>query len=91
LRKGLEFISSGGSLRSDEATIDLGVGKNMVASINYWLRAMNVTNAIGVVTEFGERVFGNEGWDPYLEDISTLYLLHFNHLNSRKNKSMISL
>lgn len=91
LRKGLEFISSGGGLRSDEATIDLGVGKNMVASINYWLRAMNVTNAIGVVTEFGERIFGNEGWDPYLEDISTLYLLHFNLIRNDSHASIYKL
>jgi hypothetical protein len=29
------------------------------------------------VTRLGERLFALDGWDPYLEDIATLWLLHW--------------
>lgn len=29
------------------------------------------------VSELGEKLFGREGWDPYLEDPGTLWLLHW--------------
>ena len=65
----------------DDATVTLGVGKNMVASIRYWLQAARVarrdprTNTLKP-TMIAEIVFGDSG-DPYLEDEGTIWLLHW--------------
>lgn len=72
----------------EEAMVNLGVGKNMVNSIRFWIEVMGVATynrqqRTFELTTFGRRVF-SEGFDPYLEDIQTLWLLHWN-LSSRKN------
>ena len=38
LKKGYDFVVQGKNFNNPDAVIDLGVGKNMVASIRYWLR-----------------------------------------------------
>ena len=49
----------------------------MVASIRFWLRAFGITDN-DVLTELGNYLFDeNKGKDKYLEDIATLWLLHF--------------
>jgi hypothetical protein len=66
---------------ADEATVVLGVGKNMVAAIRYWLVATQVATSLGPTlasTEIGSRIFSRMfGQDPYLEDDTTLWLLHW--------------
>ena len=64
---------------ADTATVDLGVGKNMVASIRYWLRACQIiTPDSSATTEIGESIFNEKtGFDPYLEDEATIWLLHW--------------
>jgi len=55
---------------SDEATIELGVGKNMVNAIKYWLRAASMLeeNSEGLdATELGTALFSEKGWDQYLD------------------------
>ena len=65
----------------EDATVILGVGKNMVASIRYWLQATGVavrdrkTNALEP-TRLGQIAF-SDGGDPYLEDEGTIWLLHW--------------
>ena len=44
LKKGYDFVVGGNDFNSPDAVITLGVGKNMVASIRYWLRAFGVTD-----------------------------------------------
>lgn len=39
LKKGFDFCQQGGSFSSPQAVVSLGVGKNMVTSINYWMKA----------------------------------------------------
>jgi hypothetical protein len=60
----------------------LGVGKNMVRSIRFWGEVMGVIapcpDKTLKPTPFGEAVLGDAGFDPYLEDIRTLWLLHWN-------------
>lgn len=68
--------------RRDDATLRLGVGKNMVRSIRHWALALGIAAPSSrkgelEVTELGERLFGQNCWDPYLEDIGTLWLLHW--------------
>jgi hypothetical protein len=71
----------------DSAIVTLGVGKNMVRSIRHWGLATGVLaeepKSRGtrlVVSDFGEMVMGPSGFDPYLEDPNTLWLLHWNIL-----------
>lgn len=58
----------------------LGIGANMVKALRYWLQAVKLTSepASGKkeqsFTEFGQVVFEN---DPYIEEMGTLWLLHY--------------
>ena len=62
----------------DSATLELGVGKNMVKSIKYWLEAYQVIEEDFTLTSFGNQVFHpTNGFDKYLEDEATLWLLHW--------------
>lgn len=63
----------------DRATIALGVGKNMVGAIRYWLRAARMIMELdSSATEFGSYLLDPEnGEDPFLEDEGTLWLLHW--------------
>lgn len=66
---------------SDEATVELGVGKNMVNAIRYWLlasRLIESTDAGFKGTPLGRHIFGKRnGFDPYLEDEATIWLVHW--------------
>ena len=78
LKKGYDFVIGGNDFNSPQAVIGLGVGKNMVASIRFWLKAFVITENDNV-TWLGDYLFNEKnGKDKYLEDIATLWLLHFN-------------
>jgi len=78
LKKGYDFVVAGNDFNSPEAVIGLGVGKNMVASIRFWLKAFRITEN-DEKTRLGNYLFDeSKGKDKYLEDIATLWLLHFN-------------
>ena len=78
LKKGYDFVVVGDDFNSPEAVIGLGVGKNMVASIRFWLRVFGVMEN-DKPTELADYLFNDQnGKDKYLEDIATLWLLHFN-------------
>jgi len=62
---------------SDNATVELGVGKNMVKSIQYWLKACQIVDEDMNHTEIGEAIFSDNGFDPYLEDEATIWLIHW--------------
>ncbi len=72
--------------RSD-APVVIGVGKNMVRSIRFWGLAAKLLvedpdsrkrRSPGLVpTRIGNALFGKMGWDPYMEDPGTLWLLHW--------------
>lgn len=55
----------------------------MVSSIRYWLKAFGITSENDVPTDFGRKLLNNEGWDPYLEDEASLWLLHYQLLKLR--------
>lgn len=72
----------------EEAMVSLGVGKNMVRSIRHWCLATRVLEEDPTIknnrghslrpTIIGNRVFlAGGGWDRYLEDIGTLWLIHW--------------
>lgn len=78
LKRGYDYVVAGNDFNSPDAVIGLGVGKNMVASIRFWLKAFGITDE-DKPTWLGDYLFDdNNGKDRYLEDIATLWLLHFN-------------
>ena len=77
LKKGYDFVVQGKDFNRPEAVIYLGVGKNMVASIRYWLRAFGLCEG-DQPTWLGNYLFDDaNGKDTYIEDMATLWLLHF--------------
>jgi len=77
LKKGFDFVVNEYNFNSPEAVIHLGVGKNMVGAIRYWLRSFGLTEN-DKLTNLACYLFDNEtGKDPYSEDLGTLWLLHF--------------
>lgn len=81
LTKGAQALMSGDSVfEAEDATVRLGVGKNMVSSIRYWLQAARIIERNGSswsLTKIGEYIFDDDGCDPYLEDEATIWLLHW--------------
>lgn len=60
----------------DDATVRLGIGKNMVRSLRYWEFAFKLLKG-DQPTDFGKQLLGNSGWDLYIEDPASLWLLHW--------------
>jgi hypothetical protein len=64
----------------EQAMIELGVGKNMVRAIRFWVQVAGVAasrDGILETTDFGRAVFAGDGFDPFLEDVRTLWLIHW--------------
>ena len=86
LKKGFDKADNDNSVFSKEsAPAVLGVGKNMVKAIRYWCIAFKVVVETKVngkyvhkPTGFAEKLLGEDGWDPFLENPSSLWLLHWN-------------
>ena len=75
-------INSGIFSNEDQAMVELGVGKNMVRAIRFWVEASGmakpaVTGGLEA-TALGRHIFGTKGLDPFMEDIQTLWLIHWN-------------
>lgn len=78
LKKGFDFLQGNERRFNDEsAVVELGVGKNMVSSIAYWLKSFGIVDDLFQPTEIGNYIFGEQGRDPYMEDIATVWLLHY--------------
>ncbi len=70
-----------------EAPVLIGVGKNMVRSIRFWGLAAKLLvedpkapnrRSPGIIpTRMGHALFGEMGWDRFMEDPGTLWLLHW--------------
>ena len=77
LKKGYDFVKDEKDFNAPEAVVNLGVGKNMVAAIRYWYKAFGL-NKDAETEWIANYIFdSNKGKDPYLEDLGTLWLLHF--------------
>ncbi|MGH2666706.1 DUF4007 family protein [Flavobacterium sp.] len=78
LKKGYDFVKKGNKFTDSEAVVLLGVGKNMVSAIFFWMKAFGLLDKEGNTTDFADYIFSLNGKDPYLEDEATLWLLHYN-------------
>jgi|ERR1700674_95856 len=85
LPKAVKWVDEKPQLFVDEqqAMVDLGVGKNMVRAIRFWAQAAGVIESLGGragyrVTPLGHAILDDlKGADPFLEDIRTLWLIHW--------------
>ena len=90
LKKGYDFISHEKKFTMPDAVVDLGVGKNMVSAINFWMRSFGLIQKEHKLSNLAEFIFGKDGVDPYLENPATLWLLHY-HLVKENIASINSL
>ena len=89
-------VEDGGIFTRPDAPVEIGVGKNMVRSIRFWGMAARLIiddpqntrgrGARSVPTRRGRALFGTGGWDPYMEDPGTLWLLHWLLLAPKKSR-----
>ena len=79
-----------GIFTGPDAIARFGVGKNMVASMRHWATVAGVIEESGsrkiATTDFGRGLFGDNGLDPYMEDPTTSWLIHW-HLCGRPAKT----
>lgn len=55
-----------------QAIIELGVGSNMIDSMIYWARCLNILDNNNHVTAFAIRLFGTECLEPVTDDLDNL-------------------
>jgi hypothetical protein len=84
LKKGYDFILSGKKFIDEDAVVELGVGKNMVTSIRFWLKAFGIVDDNDETTPLADYLFGDQGVDLYLEDPLSLWLLHYQLIKQEK-------
>lgn len=77
LKKAFDFQSSNKRFNDDEASLELGVGKNMVTAIRYWSRCFQMIDDENKPSQLANNLLRDGGWDPYLEDHGSLWLLHW--------------
>jgi len=92
LPKAVQGLSREPKLFADEAKamVDLGLGKNMVRSVRFWAQVAGMATAGPkggghLLTDCGRVLLGERGLDPFLEDIRTLWLIHWNLSTETKN------
>ena len=87
-RKAYNFVAEDpGVFIRDDAPVRIGVGKNMVRAIRFWGLAAKVImedpqspsrrSPDLIPSPLGDSLFGERGWDRYMEDPGTLWLLHW--------------
>ena len=77
LKKGYDFIRNNYDFNAPDSVVQLGVGKNMVASIRYWMKAFGLTKN-DELSPLAHYLFDTQnGKDPYIENLATLWLLHY--------------
>lgn len=96
LKKGVDAVETDAAFFSSErAMIDLGVGKNMVQSIKYWCAATGLLSGVRTngtrmeyaPTETGRAVISDAGFDPFMEDPATLWLLQWQLASNREQST----
>lgn len=87
LEKGVRGVLEHPDLFSrEDAIVILGVGKNMVDSIRHWCGVTQLIEEDGErrasgpalrVSAIGRHLLDDGGWDPFLEDDASLWLIHW--------------
>ena len=79
LKKGFDAAVENKNIFKEPFAIEkLGVGKNMVSSIRFWCLAFKLIDHNIEPTKLGQKLLSSDsGFDPYLEDDASLWLLHW--------------
>jgi len=86
LKKGFDGLAGNPAFfSSPTAMVEMGTGKNMVRAIRHWGIAVQAWKEMQgsrgrdlEATTFGRRLLAEpDGWDPFLEDQATVWLLHW--------------
>lgn len=69
-------------VNEEDAMVQLGIGKNMVRAARFWVQAAKIAEPVKsgglTITDFGQTLLDPiDGLDPFLEDIQTLWLIHW--------------
>lgn len=80
LNKGITIVSDNPKVfLGKEGPDEFGIGNNMVKSLRYWLKAFKLieekSSEGALLTACGELI---KAYDPYFEDLFTLWVLHSN-------------
>ena len=91
VRKSEDQADNGEVFSGPDAIARFGVGKNMVSSMRHWAEAAGVVVVDSranhaVTTSLGRRLFDHHGLDPYMEDPSSSWLIHW-RLAGRSKKT----
>ena len=100
LPKMCRMLENEKSMSVAECITEWGVGITLVTAMWHWAHAANVTEEkTRSLSEFGRLVLGlsdeKDGYDPYMEDEATLWLLHWEiavkwrHLRQRYNTNKV--
>lgn len=84
LKKIFDYSNDQKSFNDETAVVQLGVGKNMVASLRYWGRAFGILDENDAPTEVAQYLFNRRGKDIYLEDFATVWLLHYHLIKTNR-------
>lgn len=75
---------------NDDAIARFGVGKNMVSSMRHWATACNIITEDNenniVTTDFAKLLLTEEGLDPWMENPSSIWAIHWN-IATRSSKA----
>jgi Protein of unknown function (DUF4007) len=83
LKKGYDFVQDNGQF-NDNAVVELGIGRNMVNAVRYWLRCFGLTDEQDAILPIAKAIFDDRGGDPYGEDKGTIWLLHYLLVTTRR-------
>ena len=90
MKKAVDFLKQGNKFNDKDAILKLGVGNSMINSIKFWCIAFGIIDKNENISQLGEFLFSDNGADPFLEDINSLWLLHF-HLVYENKASIYSI
>jgi Protein of unknown function (DUF4007) len=86
LKKGYDFINENGDFQYETAVMDLGVGKNMVNSIEHWMKSYGLLDKSNSITEFSKKIFKERGGlDSFIESLATIWLLHYSLIKTNRS------
>lgn len=95
IKKGFDAAArEPGIFNEKSAPVDLGVGKNMVEAIRFWTLATKMVarsphpdrprTSVYTPTSIGRALLDDHfGFDPYMEDPATLWILHWHAISER--------
>lgn len=86
LKKGYDFVVANGEFKYETAVMELGVGKNMVNSIEHWMKSYGLLDKSNTITDLAKKIFqAKGGYDPFIESLATVWLLHYSLIKTNRS------